>query len=384
MRMRLRTARKKLDSRKATSHNRRRCPKQESKRKMKVRHTINSHIRALGPTWFVVTVPLISLFCSITARGQVTTNGTLVPGNIFVSVNGHLPLGNDSFNGTVLQFTPQGAQSTLIPTILHPRGVAFDAAGNFFVTSIQNSTNTSTIYKVRPDGTVTTFATSTGGEFGSLAVDAQGNAFATDTDTSNPVLPTSIVRITPSGVQSLVVSFPVQYFGLAFNGAGDLFAVNTDDGIVYEVSPDGTESPFVNASDPNSIPTGIVFDTQGNLFVSTEGNAPNDTILKFTPAGAKSIFASGLNNPRGLTFDAQGNLFVAELNANGDILEFSPSGSVSVFASGLVAPVWIAIAPQIATNKNQCKNGGWQMFVRANGTRFKNQGDCIQYVNTGK
>ncbi|MCW5851278.1 MAG: hypothetical protein KIT87_14475 [Anaerolineae bacterium] len=34
------------------------------------------------------------------------------------------------------------------------------------------------------------------------------------------------------------------------------------------------------------------------------------------------------------------------------------------------------------TTKDQCKNGGWQTFnvPRA----FKNQGDCIQFVNTGK
>ena len=34
--------------------------------------------------------------------------------------------------------------------------------------------------------------------------------------------------------------------------------------------------------------------------------------------------------------------------------------------------------------KDQCKNGGWQNYFRADGTSFKNQGDCIQYVNTGK
>lgn len=38
----------------------------------------------------------------------------------------------------------------------------------------------------------------------------------------------------------------------------------------------------------------------------------------------------------------------------------------------------------VPTSKDQCKNGGWQTLFRANGTRFKNQGDCIQYVNTGK
>jgi len=38
----------------------------------------------------------------------------------------------------------------------------------------------------------------------------------------------------------------------------------------------------------------------------------------------------------------------------------------------------------LAVNKDQCKNGGWQGLFRANGTPFKNQGDCIQYANTGK
>lgn len=35
-------------------------------------------------------------------------------------------------------------------------------------------------------------------------------------------------------------------------------------------------------------------------------------------------------------------------------------------------------------NKDECKNGGWQNLSRADGSTFKNQGDCIQYVNTGK
>jgi hypothetical protein len=34
------------------------------------------------------------------------------------------------------------------------------------------------------------------------------------------------------------------------------------------------------------------------------------------------------------------------------------------------------------TNANQCKNDGWKTFN--NPRTFKNQGDCIQYVNTGK
>jgi hypothetical protein len=38
-------------------------------------------------------------------------------------------------------------------------------------------------------------------------------------------------------------------------------------------------------------------------------------------------------------------------------------------------------APQSA---NDCKKGGWESLSRADGSSFKNQGDCIQYFNTGK
>lgn len=38
----------------------------------------------------------------------------------------------------------------------------------------------------------------------------------------------------------------------------------------------------------------------------------------------------------------------------------------------------------VAIAKDACKHGGWQSLSRADGSSFKNQGDCIQYVNTGK
>ncbi|HKY05111.1 MAG TPA: hypothetical protein VJQ56_09480 [Blastocatellia bacterium] len=39
---------------------------------------------------------------------------------------------------------------------------------------------------------------------------------------------------------------------------------------------------------------------------------------------------------------------------------------------------------EVAASKDACKNGGWKTLRRADGSAFKNQGDCIQYVNTGK
>jgi len=37
----------------------------------------------------------------------------------------------------------------------------------------------------------------------------------------------------------------------------------------------------------------------------------------------------------------------------------------------------------VATDKDQCKQGGWQSYKDASGQSFKNQGDCVSYVATG-
>ena len=50
---------------------------------------------------------------------------------------------------------------------------------------------------------------------------------------------------------------------------------------------------------------------------------------------------------------------------------------------GSFATSFEATAPTPA-NKDQCKNDGWKSFTNGLGQPFKNQGDCIQYVNTGK
>ena len=41
-------------------------------------------------------------------------------------------------------------------------------------------------------------------------------------------------------------------------------------------------------------------------------------------------------------------------------------------------------ARNVATDKATCKSGGWAWLDRTDGSAFKSQGDCIQYVNTGK
>jgi hypothetical protein len=61
-----------------------------------------------------------------------------------------------------------------------------------------------------------------------------------------------------------------------------------------------------------------------------------------------------------------------------------PDGVVS-FTPFLTSKTGTPCAPPPVgppTNASQCKDGGWQTFNTPRS--FKNQGDCIQYVNTGK
>ena len=114
---------------------------------------------------------------------------------------------------------------------------------------------------------------------------------------------------------------------------------------IYKFTPDGTRTVFADQSAFGNFngPAGLAFDRFGNLFASTEAATPagTDTILKFTPNGVESTFATDLDWPRGLPFDRSGNLFVADRGAfapPGAVLKFTPDGNGTVFAPGLDDP----------------------------------------------
>jgi glucose/arabinose dehydrogenase len=70
-----------------------------------------------------------------------------------------------------------------------------------------------------------------------------------------------------------------------------------------------------------------------NLYVTVNGPIADFThgsISEYTPGGAQTAFASGLDRPRGIAFDSSGNLFVGlnvltpSGNTHGKVLEFNP------------------------------------------------------------
>ena len=178
-----------------------------------------------------------------------------------------------------------------------PGGVAWDAAGNLYVTDSGNST----IRKITPAGVVTTLAglagssgsadgTGTAARFSwpsGVAADLSGNLYVADQNNL------TIRKITPAGVVTTLA-------GLAGNSG----------------SADGTGS----AARFNN-PYGVAADLSGNLYVADQNNL---TIRKITPVGVVTTLA-GLAGRSG---DADGL---------GAAARFAVPGLVSVNAGGTVA-----------------------------------------------
>ena len=263
--------------------------------------------------------------------------------NLYVSLQGDLT--NEA--GSISEYTPTGVQQTFAIAPF-PRGIAFDNSGNFFVATTEAKVyDHGRVLKFPPTGHQSVLGNAAQSFLEGLAIDTAGNVYAVAL--ADNTFAGTIYKFAPDGTRTIFATTPDQTFGLAFDGAGNLYAADVFDVTIYKFAPDGTRTVFVGPSAFTSTqqPAGLAFDASGNLFVSTLGNRPNDAILVFTPTGMESTFATGLNNPHGMAFDAAGNLFVAETirDGGGDILEFTTGGQRIVFASGLNRPEFLTFGP---------------------------------------
>jgi DNA-binding beta-propeller fold protein YncE/uncharacterized protein YecT (DUF1311 family) len=131
---------------------------------------------------------------------------------------------------------------------------------------------------------------------------------------------------------TILVSISAHAGRIAFDHSGNLFVADEDNHSILKFTPEGKKSTFASGL---GSPVQLTFDDKGNLFVADEDN---QSIFKFTPDGKKSTFASGLGNPRHLTFDDKGNLFVSNWDSH-SIFKFTPEGVKSTFASGITNPM---------------------------------------------
>ena len=99
-----------------------------------------------------------------------------------------------------------------------------------------------------------------------------------------------------------------------------------------QFTSDGVGSIFADASDGLRRPRELAFDGAGNLYVADHAA---DAIIKITPGGDVSVFASGVA-ARGLAFDSAGNLYTTTGSFQFAIERFAPDGTRSLFAGDLL------------------------------------------------
>jgi sugar lactone lactonase YvrE len=255
-----------------------------------------------------------------------------------------------------------------------PSGVAFDGAGNLYVTDASNHV----IRRITPAGVVTTIAgapgvsgstdgTGAAARFGfidGMVVDPSGNLYVVDVEHH------TLRRITPAGVVTTIAGSPGESGsadgtgtaarfkspqGLARESNGNLVVADRGNHTIRRVTPAGVvttiagEPEISGTTDATgaaarfSAPHGVAVDSAGNIYVA---DSNNDTIRRITSAGIVSTVAGTAGsagttngtgaaarfyNPRGLVLDAAGNLIITD-TANHTLRRMTPAGVVTTLA----------------------------------------------------
>jgi sugar lactone lactonase YvrE len=152
-----------------------------------------------------------------------------------------------------------------------------------------------------------------------------------------------------------------------------LYVSSRHDGIIYQVSSEGSLSVYVEGM---GVATGMAFDRQGNLYVGDRSGtifkiAPNrqifvfatmepsiaayhlamgpdndlfvtgpttssfDAVYRINQEGEVSVFYRGLGRPQGLAFDEDGNLYVAaSTGGRRGVVRIEPHGRADLYLSG--------------------------------------------------
>jgi len=144
----------------------------------------------------------------------------------------------------------------------------------------------------------------------------------------------TIASVAAGGSVNTFASGLYDPMGLAFDGAGNLFEVDTGNGSGGYINKftaaqvgSGGGSPTVFASGFLN-PYGLVFDGTGNLYEADQSNG--DSLHVFTPSASETTISLG-HNPGQIAFDGAGNLYIANIS-RGNLSILSSGGSLNDYA----------------------------------------------------
>ncbi len=205
------------------------------------------------------------------------------------------------------------------------------------------------------------------------AVDAAGNIYSTFSGSRGQKTPVAVFRVDLNYNVKPFIAELMNATGLAFDRQGMLYISSRFDGVVYQSSPAGNMTVFVEGM---GVATGLAFDAEenlyvgdrsgtifkisptrqifvfatlepsiaayhlafgpdGNLYVTGPTTSSFDCVQRITPAGVVETYYRGLGRPQGMAFDESGQLYVAaSLGGRKGVVRISPEGSAELFLSG--------------------------------------------------
>ena len=224
------------------------------------------------------------------------------------------------------------------------------------------------------------------------AVDDLGTVFSTFSGSRGQKTPVSVYRLDPREGMKPFLSDIMNATGLAFDRDGLLYISSRNDGIVYQATPSGEISVYVEGM---GVATGLAFDDDENLFVGDRcgtifkisrsrqiyvfatlepsvsayhlafgpdrhlyvtgpTTSSNDAVYRVNQVGEVEAFYRGLGRPQGLAFDAEGRLYVAaSVAGRRGVVRITPDRKAEQFLSG-PGIVGLAFSPSrsliVATN----------------------------------
>ena len=225
-------------------------------------------------------------------------------------------------SGTVFRITPWGTLITLYsfclqtgcPDGVGPNGLVQATDGNFYGTTTFGGGSTAcyqgcgTIFKITPQGSLTTLhtfeGTDGGNSFAALVQATDGDFYGTTSDYGGPNFAGTVFKITSGGRLITIYSFCLQtpcpdggipfaalvqatdgnFYGTTFEGGA------SGEGTVFKVTPSGTLTTLhsfcspPHCADGGYPEAGVVQATDGN-FYGTTFNYGNGTVFKISPNG---------------------------------------------------------------------------------------------------
>ena len=294
------------------------------------------------------TITAFNSTSSSTATVSATATGTIIVTNTNSETTAGIGVGDDEFEVTTF-ISNIGTDYQMT----YSNGYLYTQSDNSTIKKISVATKSSTII-------ATSFVNGCSGNGYSglecrltsdaIAVDNDGNVYVHPLDVNLNPSQSLLKKITPDGVVSILAGGDQGFADGSGTSAKFQWSVcmiigpdgniySTDSGRIRKITPSGEVSTYLEDTNNESFRS-IVFDSNGNLFISTYSTS---RILKLTTDGVLSVFAGGSDGykdgngtnamfykPSKMVIDSNDNLYVADSYCR--IRKITPSAYVTTIA----------------------------------------------------